>query len=217
MGYFDDSTCESRYQEVYNDVTMAEVRYMWAVLKTFNEYYVPAVPIVNQLQSFIDVPSNSVPLNIGLYMKDLRDLSLSCVKSNLRFLILDQTSVEVEKSPVLMFERLKMAGKQEALNSADSAGQQQRKGPAEDQEKAEQQNSQAGRDFMFIKAYEQLRDIELAILRKKRPNGSEPHLAFEVEFLGEDVVGQSGPYKQFFSSISNEIQPSKNENKLDVH
>jgi hypothetical protein len=47
-------------------------------------------------------------------MKDLRDLSLSCVKSNLRILILDQTSVEVEKSPVLMFERLKMAGKQEA-------------------------------------------------------------------------------------------------------
>jgi hypothetical protein len=58
---------------------------------------------------------------------------------------------------------------------------------------------------MFIKAYEQLRDIELAILRKKRPQGSEPHLAFEVEFLGEDVVGTSGPYKQFFSSISNEI------------
>ena len=70
---------------------------------------------------------------------------------------------------------------------------------------------------MFIKAYEQLRDIELAILRKKRPQGSEPHLAFEVEFLGEDVVGQSGPYKQFFSSISNEIQPSKNETKLDTH
>ena len=42
---------------------------------------------------------------------------------------------------------------------------------------------------MFNKAFEQLRDIELAILRKKRPQGSEPHLAFEVEFLGEDVVG----------------------------
>lgn len=48
IGFFDDSICEANYQEVYNDVSMSEVRYMWAVLKTFNEFYVPAVPIINQ-------------------------------------------------------------------------------------------------------------------------------------------------------------------------
>ena len=48
IGFFDDSICEANYQEVYNDVSMSEVRYMWAVLKAFNEFYVPAVPIINQ-------------------------------------------------------------------------------------------------------------------------------------------------------------------------
>lgn len=98
---------------------MAEIRYVWATLKTFNEYYVPAVPIINQGQSFIELPQDSVPLNIGLYMKDLRELSLNCVKTNLRFLILDQTSVdvEIESRPILYFDRLKMAEKANAANT----------------------------------------------------------------------------------------------------
>jgi hypothetical protein len=119
---------------------MAEIRYIWSLIKTFNEYYVPAVPIINQLQSFIDVPSHSVPLNIGLYMKDLRDLSLNCVKTNLRFLILDQTSVAVEKTPVLYFDRLKMAEKADALNN-EAAGKQPRPERVPIEEKPEVQTS----------------------------------------------------------------------------
>ena len=70
---------------------------------------------------------------------------------------------------------------------------------------------------MFVKAYEQLRDIDLALLRPKKPKGSEPHIAFQIVFSEEDVVGWSGPYKQFFSTISNEVQPNKIESKLDEH
>jgi len=47
VGYFDDKACESRYKEISNELSMAEIRYVWALLKTFNEFYVPAVPIIN--------------------------------------------------------------------------------------------------------------------------------------------------------------------------
>lgn len=77
-----------------------------------------------------------MPINIGLYMKDLRELSLNCVKTNLRFLILDQTSVEVENAPILYFDRLKMTEKAEALN-AEAANQVQKEGTEAKPEKPE--------------------------------------------------------------------------------
>ena len=56
-------------------------------------------------------------MTIALYMKEIRDLSLNCVKTNIRFLILDKTSVDVEKAPTMFIDRLKIAEKQEAANS----------------------------------------------------------------------------------------------------
>jgi propanediol utilization protein len=46
-------------------------------------------------------------------MKEMRDLSLNCVKTNLRYLILDKTSVNVEKvqRPEFHIDRLKIAEK----------------------------------------------------------------------------------------------------------
>jgi len=152
------------------------------------------------MQSFIDVPSNAIPLNIGLYMKDLRDLSLSCVKTNLRCLILDQTSVDVENPPLIYVNKLKTAAIDEA--QADSA---KKVADAPNEEKSANNNNAGTKEFMFIRAYEQLRDVGLYMFRPRRPKGNEPHIAFEVVMSNEDVVGWGGPYKSFFSSISQEI------------
>jgi len=59
---------------------------------------------------------------------------------------------------------------------------------------------------MFTQAYEQMKDIDAGILRPSQPPGAEPHLSFEVYFKGEDVVGMGGPYRQFFSDVSQELQ-----------
>lgn len=58
---------------------------------------------------------------------------------------------------------------------------------------------------MFTQAYEQLKDIDLWMLRPSEPRGSAPHLSFEVFFKGEDVVGMGGPYRQFFSDVALEL------------
>ena len=39
-----------------------------------------------------------------------------------------------------------------------------------------------------------------------RPSGTEPFLAFELVFRGEHVVGEGGPWRQFFTDVAKEMQ-----------
>lgn len=61
---------------------------------------------------------------------------------------------------------------------------------------------------MFSMAHDQLQDMDLGLLRPKKPLGAEPHIAFEIVFKNEHVVGEGGPYRQFFADVSKELQPS---------
>lgn len=46
------------------------------------------------------------------------------------------------------------------------------------------------------------------MLRPTKPTGSVPHIAFEIVFKNEHVVGEGGPYRQFFADVSKELQPT---------
>ena len=50
-----------------------------------------------------------------------------------------------------------------------------------------------------------MKNIDIGILRPKQPRGSEPHISFEIYFRGEQVQGQGGPYRQFFTDITREL------------
>jgi hypothetical protein len=58
---------------------------------------------------------------------------------------------------------------------------------------------------VFGSAFAQLADVPAARLRPARPSGSEPHYAIKVVFKGENVEGEGGPYRQFFTDISREL------------
>lgn len=60
---------------------------------------------------------------------------------------------------------------------------------------------------MFMQAYDQIRVLDLSLLWSSKPIGAEPHLSFIVVFKGEHVVGEGGPYRQFFADLSSELQP----------
>jgi hypothetical protein len=62
---------------------------------------------------------------------------------------------------------------------------------------------------MFSMAHDQVKDMDLGLLRPKKPLGAEPHIAFEIVFKNEHVVGEGGPYRQFFADVSKELQPNK--------
>lgn len=55
-------------------------------------------------------------------------------------------------------------------------------------------------------------DLISTNLRPIKPKGSEPYICFEIIFKGEHVMGEAGPYWQFFSDISSELIGSSNFN-----
>lgn len=70
---------------------------------------------------------------------------------------------------------------------------------------AEKSKPEKSKNFMFAQAYAQMKDIDAGILRPGQPQGAEPHLSFAVFFKGEAVQGLGGPYRQFFSDVSQEL------------
>ena len=67
-------------------------------------------------------------------------------------------------------------------------------------------------ESIYIQAFDQAKDIDPAFFRSKKMPG-DPHVGFKVEFKGELVVGIGGPYRQFFSDISAELQDLDGKNK----
>lgn len=53
---------------------------------------------------------------------------------------------------------------------------------------------------------QQLRGVDRALLRQRKPPGTEPHFSLKVVFQGENVEGQGGPYRQFFTDVVNELR-----------
>ena len=58
----------------------------------------------------------------------------------------------------------------------------------------------------FGTAFAQLRRVEPRQFRQKRPPGSEPHFSLLIDFKGEHVAGEGGPYRQFFTDVARELR-----------
>jgi hypothetical protein len=61
------------------------------------------------------------------------------------------------------------------------------------------------RNSIFGQLMSQLKHIPSSQLRTPKPKGSSPHQAFLVKFQGEQVLGQAGPYRALFSSVTREL------------
>lgn len=62
-------------------------------------------------------------------------------------------------------------------------------------------------DFLITKSHEQFQKKSSAFLRPFKPKGTDPYVSFTVTFKGENVMGEAGPYRQFFTDIGRELDP----------
>lgn len=62
------------------------------------------------------------------------------------------------------------------------------------------------RASVLVAAASQLRRVEPRLFRQRRPPGSEPHFSLLVDFEGEHVAGEGGPYRQFFTDVARELR-----------
>eukprot|EP00466_Bigelowiella_natans_P021336 jgi/Bigna1/53538/estExt_Genewise1Plus.C_210001 len=70
-------------------------------------------------------------------------------------------------------------------------------------------SSSFGRYSIFASAFRQLQNAPVSRFRVSKPSGAEPHLAFRIVTENEQVVGEAGPYRQFFTDISRELQQAE--------
>src|SRR5690606_20858191 len=66
--------------------------------------------------------------------------------------------------------------------------------------------SKAMEASVTVVAAAQLQRVEPRLFRRRRPPGSEPHFSLLVDFEGEHVAGEGGPYRQFFTDVARELR-----------
>ncbi|ETO15671.1 HECT domain and RCC1-like domain-containing protein [Reticulomyxa filosa] len=54
--------------------------------------------------------------------------------------------------------------------------------------------------------YQQLSRVDESQLRPPKPQGTDPFVTFVLELIGQFVEGDTGPYRQYFSDVSSELQ-----------
>ena len=187
INYFNEITLESKYYQLYR-YSIKDLRYAWSLLKIFNANLIPTMSFVNMKTN--DYSFDHIWLSLSAYLSCLRELWMMPIKRELSHKVLQKTAVNREEVPKVILERLKL--NKESNKPVPKSG-------------ISLKNKD---DFIFTKSFEQLKDISTTLLRPLKPQGAEPHISFEVIFKGENVMGEAGPYRQYFADISMELQPS---------
>lgn len=183
------------------------------------------------------IPKNSefsyipFPKSISAFLSSAKGLTFSFTKQNLINQVIAYTEFPEEQIqiPTFKFERLNIFNnltedknkKNKILNNDPSfirsenligvSNNDKNKISNDSNNNEEDENTNGENDLkveesIFLQAYEQFKDIDIAFFRSKKAPG-DPHIGFKVEFKGEFVQGIGGPYRQFFSDISSELQP----------
>jgi len=113
----------------------------------------------------------------------LRGVIFHDIKMQFFFSVLDKTSVpsSVVPQPKLVINRLKLA------------------------EKNDKHPSEWQKSTCLGIAFGQLRNTNPQAFRQKKPHDTSPHFSIKVDFEGENVQGDGGPYRQFFTDVSKEL------------
>eukprot|EP01117_Protostelium_nocturnum_P005083 TRINITY_DN1838_c1_g1_i6.p1 TRINITY_DN1838_c1_g1~~TRINITY_DN1838_c1_g1_i6.p1 ORF type:complete len:4362 (-),score=1676.63 TRINITY_DN1838_c1_g1_i6:38-13123(-) len=166
--------------------SLPSLRLRFVMLKEFNRELVQGLHIVNFGRSH-----NGSLLQI---LSERRSLIFHTTKMEFIYEILDKTAV-TGNQPTVTIDRLKLAAKKEKeLKLATSSNA-----------KTTSQEMNFNQT-MFGIAYSQMKNVNSTVLCQKKPSGAEPHFAIKIVFKGENVQGEGGPYRQFFTDVSKEMQ-----------
>eukprot|EP01126_Amoeba_proteus_P004373 TRINITY_DN11460_c0_g1_i1.p1 TRINITY_DN11460_c0_g1~~TRINITY_DN11460_c0_g1_i1.p1 ORF type:complete len:555 (-),score=115.25 TRINITY_DN11460_c0_g1_i1:80-1744(-) len=156
------------------------LRLRFEIIKQFNQKLLKALPMISLEGRDI----------LSKYLFYCRSLMFHSVKMEFFYSILDRTSTDVPQ-PKIAINRLQMADK---IDKRDAT-------------------KDVTIDWLlentaFGVAFSQLRHTNPEGFRQKRPSGTDPHFSLLVDFPGEHVEGEAGPYRQFFTDVSKELQQS---------
>ena len=213
----------SRFRDL-DDLPLNLIRYYWSIIKSYNNYLKTSLPFIKPPSSYKTILKNSaksdyvlVPLHetITTFLTNNRGLIFNSIKTGLLNSIIDSSEFSEEEIqiPKMKFERLEIANnidkkKNEVIkmmtnniNYADDINEQ-----IIDNVNIKNllKNNLTEKDSLFLQAFSQYKYYDISSYRAKKFPG-DPKLAFQVIFKNEFVQGLGGPYRQFFSDISKEL------------
>ena len=186
INYTEDEIISASYHNLFKH-HLNDLRFAWSILKVFNSNLAETIDFVN-METF-DFSFDQIWLSLSNYLSAYRDLWMMPIKIELTQKVMQKTAVNRDQVPKIQLERLKLD--KDIFKSIGSDG-------------VTYKNKD---DFAFTKSFEQLKEISTNLLRPMKPSGADPFISFEVIFKGESVMGEGGPYRQFFADISSELQP----------
>ena len=185
----------NNYSNLTLRVTIFAIQMFNVLLKKFYKLF----NIVSVESSTIsEFQSNNECLSLGSLMSNLRDYWLATIKNGIIQEFLHSTSVIRDETPKVYIERL----------TKEREIMVEKRGGNVDNGKRGKKEGTEDKNLVFLQAHKQLAETSATLLRPVKPKGSEPFISFEIIFKGEHVMGEAGPYRQFFSDISGELQPS---------
>jgi len=121
---------------------------------------------------------------ISTNLFNCKALIFHTIKMSFFYSVLDKTSIDGTQTPPpkVVINRLQLAAE------------------------LEKKVSHPTKNTSFGIAFQQLKKTNPEVYRQKKPRGNSPHFSIEIGFEGEDVQGLGGPYRQFFTDVSQELQ-----------
>lgn len=175
-----------------------EFRSTLAVVQQLNKVLTRSFKFINMKLIGNDDQSNAQPLSLGSLLAKIRDYYLSPFKNKIVDELLASTALARDETPKIIIERI--TKEKEIIidkNNYESKNHRRKDKMMED-----------NKNSVFLQAYKQINEICPTMMRPVKPKGSEPFIAFEVIFKGEHVMGEAGPYRQFYADIASELQPN---------
>jgi len=179
-------------------IHMATYRLLFLILKRLNTWFVELYPLLSQEIGMIKL------------IRRTRDFVFTSTKSELLNKLLDLTADESIPTLSVKINRMKAAALLSSYRTSSNAaadgviGDISSNGANDD---IINPSSSSFRQYsIFASAFRQLQNASVSRFRVSKPSGAEPHLAFRICTENEQVVGEGGPYRQFFTDISRELQ-----------
>ena len=227
INHIDKAVLNLKYPEI-SKIPLAAIRFCWTIVKYFNSCLASALPFIKPPDLYasscaIDIweDNNDIyipyPNTISSFLSLARGITFSVTKNSLLKDVVNYTEYDSQDVQIFTFkfERLNIANmiqlndnqNQENINDNSTVNNNTNSNVQpfinEDKNKTKDLNNE---ESIFLQAFEQGFTVDPAFFRISKSPG-DPHVSFKVEFKGEHVQGIGGPYRQFFSDISAELQP----------
>ena len=196
----------------YNFISLGTIRYYIALINKINSYLAQCIPLINPPSNNENITNESNSLSV--LISKMRQITSPKIKKELLSNIIDLSEYDEDlvQIPTFKVDRITLSTStnDEVIGKALMKSMKKGEGLIKtlgsfgillggllNKKKSAQQTE-------FLQVYEQAGSIDPACYRSKKIDRD--HNAFKIEYQNELVQGLSGPYRQFFSDIANELQ-----------